>query len=123
MGCTCQAMRGVVREHFKDIGRIRGTRLQAALTTFPRAHTVEVWSGGWGAETAMRWWSGCPGGGHGRYITSMMPVCGPRDDDFVHAALRGGALPSLTTTCANLGDETRRALLTGGVCEACTSCA
>jgi hypothetical protein len=32
-----QGAEGVVREHFKDLGKIKMEQLQAALTTFPRA--------------------------------------------------------------------------------------
>jgi hypothetical protein len=40
LGCTCKALKGVVREHFKDLGRIKLEKLQAALTTFPNARTM-----------------------------------------------------------------------------------
>jgi hypothetical protein len=42
LACTCKAVRGVVREHFKDLGRIEFEQLRAALTTFPRARAVAI---------------------------------------------------------------------------------
>jgi hypothetical protein len=41
LGCTCKALRGVVREHYRgDLGLIKLKELRAALTTFPRARSV-----------------------------------------------------------------------------------
>jgi hypothetical protein len=46
LGRTCKALRGVVREHFKDLGGIKLNRLQAALTTFPRARSMAPYRAG-----------------------------------------------------------------------------
>jgi hypothetical protein len=40
---TCKALRVVVREHVKDLGTVKVDKLQAALTTFPRARKVTLW--------------------------------------------------------------------------------
>jgi hypothetical protein len=40
LGSTCKALRVVVREHFKNLDAIEVQELQAALTTFPRAHKL-----------------------------------------------------------------------------------
>jgi hypothetical protein len=42
LGCTCKALRVVVREHFKDLGRVNVEQLQAALTSFPTARTLTL---------------------------------------------------------------------------------
>jgi hypothetical protein len=118
LACTCKALRGVVREHFTDLGMVEGKKLQAALTTFPRARAVALYRGRWSAAN-----SGAPverlrGGGHGAAITTIRTCTDRSDDavtDFVHAALRGGALPPLTGVAANLRMYSHRALLTGGL--------
>jgi hypothetical protein len=40
--CTCKALRGGMREHFcGDLGKVKLSKLQEALTTFSRARSVE----------------------------------------------------------------------------------
>jgi hypothetical protein len=72
---TCKALSGKVREHLKDLGRVKLTKLQAALTTFPRARTMGLqqddWIG-WGTpprEALVEWMRG---GGRGGGITTLM---------------------------------------------------
>jgi hypothetical protein len=107
LGRTCKALRGVVREHFKDLGGIKLEKLQAALTTFPRARSVapyrcRAWGesrdGGAGGVAAR----GGAWGGHHDVTTrttreSDLTSDDDAVDDTIHAALRGGALPSLKT--------------------------
>jgi hypothetical protein len=54
LGRTCKALRGVVREHFKDIGTVGFRKLQAALTTFPRARTVALDDPSWHFDAKVR---------------------------------------------------------------------
>jgi hypothetical protein len=124
LACTCKALRGVVREHFVgDLGSIDlPMKLQAALTSFPRARSLSPYEnrkGKWGAaQTALVKW--LHEGGRGRYITTMSTTPCQWDDDVndvVHAALRGGALPSLKDVAAALEDKTQRAVIRDGLCE------
>jgi hypothetical protein len=122
LGCTFKALRELVREHYNDLGEIGLKKLQAALTTFPRARSVEPYD--WGEHEAARvsqlveW---LREGGHGRGITSMLTrytFWRPECDDvniIVHAALRGGALPSLKSAPVSLMYESHRASLTEGL--------
>jgi hypothetical protein len=125
LGGTCKALGVVMREHFSgDLGSLAVDKLQAALTTFPRARSVKLYRNlddGWGdAETdALVEWMRV--GGYGSSITSMTATASVDDDDvksIVHEALRRGALPSLTTVAADLTSETQREALTGGVFKA-----
>jgi hypothetical protein len=121
LACTCKALRGVVREQFKDLGVIKVDKLQAALTTFPRARGVtldrpvrdlddtEV-------EALVEW---LQEGGRGRGLERMTIK---RNTDghgnhLAHKALREGALPSLRSLDAHLLYPTHRALLTEGLVE------
>jgi hypothetical protein len=113
LGCTCKALRGVVREHFKDLRGLSLRKLQAALTTFPRARTMSLVTGvrtKEDIERAMEW---LRVGGHGGSITAMRAS---RSDiqSAVHAALQKGALPSLSGVDAHLEYETHRESLRGG---------
>jgi hypothetical protein len=122
LGRSGKALRVVVREHFKDLGDMRLERLQEALTAFPRARSVGLYhfSGLWGAaesEALVEW---LRERGHGAGITMMgvtMIGAASLSDvviDFIHAALRGGALPSLQGVTASLERDAHRALLTEG---------
>jgi hypothetical protein len=120
LGCTCKALRGIVREHLKELGRLDLRKLQAALTTFPRAEKM-----------ALGYNLGCPFAqsealvewlrdrGRGGRITTMTrgdsDSYGDDVNHLVHAALRGAALPSLTSVAANVADEIQRAALAEGV--------
>jgi hypothetical protein len=121
LGCTCKALRGVVREHFKDLGGIELVSLRAALTTFPRARSLTPYY----YSHSMRWdfrhsdalveW--LRKGGRGAGITRIRTT--PADDygianSTVHTALQGGALPSLKGVAADLVREHHRASMTGG---------
>jgi hypothetical protein len=121
LGCTCKALRGLVREKFRDIGRIKLEKLQAALTTFPKARTMAPYLFTWGewgdakAQTLREW---LLGGGHAEGITiaGMTFRAGNHIDslfnDTVHAALQGGVLPSLKALAADLQHGSHRATLT-----------
>jgi hypothetical protein len=122
LGLTCKALRGMVREHFRHIGRVDIKKLRAALTTFPRARSVqsdsrtgETWEAG-ESEALVEW---LRAGGHGRNITTLVSWYGGFHQDYinftVHAALRGGALPSLKTVAVNLEFPSQRAILTDGL--------
>jgi hypothetical protein len=131
LGCTCKALRGVVREHFKgDIGRVNVWELQAALTTFPRARSVALShasgpSKGLNAAEMGALVEWLRSGGHGGAITTVTTAHERWDRGrdvhndharLIHAALQSGALPSLKGVVAvNLGIETQRASLTGGL--------
>jgi hypothetical protein len=117
LGCTCKALRGLVREHFRELGTIKVKQLQHALTTFPRAREMafgkclEPWDDK-DKEALLQWlhW-----GGRGRHIEGMMLESRfSRVEDFVHLALQQGALPSLKRLDARLDDETHRTSLTRG---------
>jgi hypothetical protein len=106
LGCTCKALRGVVREHFTgDLGKIKLDKLQAALTAFPRAREVVL--AGRGEKEALVEW--LRGEGRGRHLARVAPA-----SDFVLMALREGALPSLSHFNVHLQLEAYRAMLTGG---------
>jgi hypothetical protein len=121
LGGACKALRGVVRGHFKFIGRVPLHLLQAALTTFPGARSVAPYHASWpGAhwgdgheEVVVEW---LREGGRGVGITTMTTTryC-EHVTSFIHAALRAGALPSLKAVAVRLGDETQRAALTQGL--------
>jgi hypothetical protein len=116
---TCKALRVVVREHVKDLGTVKVDKLQAALTTFPRARKATLWDfdeeSKPGAPEALVQW--LREGGHGAGVTTLRTYIDRSDGaviDVIHAALRQGALPSLTGVAAGLEQEAHRALLTGG---------
>jgi hypothetical protein len=127
LGCTCKALRGVVREHFKGgLGEISLKELKAALTTFPRTRSVTPRERDPGVLTATERGELVEGlwAGHGRDalgITTMIARSGHEEEEdeeaantLVHAALRGGALPSLKGVGADLCIESQRASLTVG---------
>jgi hypothetical protein len=118
LGSTCKALRGVVREHFTDVGTMGLQQLQAMLTTFPRARrmtrpeSMEEWTSG-ETEALVEW---LREGGRGRHIEALrVERMYPPAGDFVHKALQGGALPSLKRVDASLEYERHRASLTGGI--------
>jgi hypothetical protein len=117
LGCTCKALRVVVRERFKDIGTIDSECMQAALTTFPRARSVtfDDYSNVWEhveREALLQWL--CEGG-RGRHLEGIT-VEYPYSPAMlvIHEALQAGALPSLKRLDARLDHETQRALLRQG---------
>jgi hypothetical protein len=69
LSCTCKALRGVVREHFiGDLGTVILENLQAALTTFPRARSVDTYLNGdrvWGVKQRKELVEWLRGGGTG----------------------------------------------------------
>jgi hypothetical protein len=116
LGCSCKALRGVVREHFKEIGTIGLKTLRAALTTFPRARSVtphsydyEKWRRE-DMEALLQWL--CEGG-RGRHLATVR-LDGEAAFIFTYVALRLGALPSLKAMSADLKHRTARAFLTDG---------
>jgi hypothetical protein len=123
--CTCKALRGVVREHFKGhLGRLELPELQAALTTFPRARSVELGYPGWrwrveDKEALLQWLRGGGRGGHLAMVwlevdTDTDTDGDRRSSDVIHTALQAGALHSLRGVSVGLQHETARASLTGG---------
>jgi hypothetical protein len=113
LGRTCKALRGVVREHFKDIGKIELKALRAALTTFPRARSVDFHgceSGETDPEALAQW---LHEGGRGRHLARVRSG-GAAALHFTYAALRAVALTSLTSADVDLQDEAARDLLTEG---------
>jgi hypothetical protein len=139
LGRTCKALRGVVREHFRSLGRLNVRKLQAALTTFPRARSLtlknptdsvredsddgreEVEGDEDEDEAQPEKWGDAQGGalvawlragGHGGEITTVTTGVGDDDiDSLVLAALRRGALPSLKNVAVALEDEAARAAI------------
>jgi hypothetical protein len=120
LGATCQALRGIVREHFAgDLGHITLLELQAALTTFPRArhlmiaHSIrddEEWEGSGRQPALLRW---LHDGGRGRHLEVVRFV--PQTArDFIHKALQQLALPSLKGLEVDLRNRVIRASLTEG---------
>jgi hypothetical protein len=118
LGCTCKALRGVVRERFKDIGAINSEFMLPALTTFPRARTavLDDYPNRWGPgkkEALLQW---LREGGRGRHLEGIT-VEYPYSPAMlvIYEALQAGALPSLKRLDVSLEDENQRASLTGGV--------
>jgi hypothetical protein len=116
LGRTCKALRVVVREHFHGkLGKVKFTRLQAALTTFPRAREVTLeghrkeW--GRGEEEALMQW--LRDGGSGRHLQRVWSE-GKAASCFIHKGLREGAPPSLRGVDAHLQNAAARASLTRG---------
>jgi hypothetical protein len=112
--CACEALRGVVREHFKDV--VTSSGLRAVLTTFPRTRSVELYNGygGWRPEEEGAFLQWLREGGRGSHLATVR--LGGKALDLVHTALRQGALPSLkrVEVTLDLKDEAARAYLTGG---------
>jgi hypothetical protein len=109
LGCTCKALRGVVRQHFKDLGTINLDKLQAALTTFPRARSVALH--GWGSwvTDSLPLWQWLRDVGMGRNLERVTSV-GEAAFYLVYMALRSIALPSLMSADVDLDDEAARNL-------------
>jgi hypothetical protein len=108
LGCTCKAMRGLVREHFKDLGTIDVKTLQAALTTFPRARSVvlkddrDEWADGEN-EALLQW---LREGGRGSYLEAMMvEETDSPASILVHEALQAGCPPLAPPGRRQLGDR------------------
>jgi hypothetical protein len=116
LGCTCKALRGVVREHFKTVGRIRVDKLKEALTSFPSARTValdsieRIFEDDTDGEALVQW---LREGGQGRGLERMTIY--DFGETFIHKALQAGALPSLKSVAAHLENPTHRASLTEGL--------
>jgi hypothetical protein len=115
LGCTCEALREVVREHYMALGVVRLTQLRAALTTFPRAREVTLAGHGelWGAGERGALVELLREGGRGRHLAMIRSD--EDSSDVVHAALRAGALPSLKGVNATLEYASHRALLSEGL--------
>jgi hypothetical protein len=129
LGCTCKALRGVVREHFNhDLGRICLSELKYALTTFPRARTVALYCPDHGPidrsrclprETVIE--NGvnqlCEGG-HGGDLTTIRTgrYSNTRDaTDTIYRARERGAFPSLRAVSAVLEEIDTSYLKPGGI--------
>jgi hypothetical protein len=118
LGCTCKALRGLVREHFRgDLGTIDLDELRAALTTCPRARRVTLTSpvdqrdtDEIAIEALVQWLRDKR---RGQYL-AVVESQGQAAYDFTYKALREGALPSLQGVDLDMGDEAARALLSEG---------
>jgi hypothetical protein len=117
LGSTCKALRVVVRERFTDLGVLYLRGLRPALTSFPKARTVEIedYNPDWEdaqAEEMVEWMRE---GGHGRYLTRLA-IDRYEDDgaglNFFQKALQAGVLPSLERLDADLARESHRASMT-----------
>jgi hypothetical protein len=123
LGCTCNALKEVVREHFKDLGNVKADQLKAALTSFPKARTLGLnefpgivdWLGA--QKDALFQWLGEEG-----RCKALERVDAPIQNDgpdhrvnacawLVHMALAEGAFPSLKNLTALLMYEGQRASL------------
>jgi hypothetical protein len=118
LGSTCKALRGLVRDHSKALGSIRLSKLQAALTAFPRARALSFMDVddtlGDGVKEALLQWLREEGQGRHLEWVHVDNVKLPAST-FVHEALRGGALPSLRSIDVNLDCPTQRASLIDGL--------
>jgi hypothetical protein len=123
LACSCKALREMARERFKDLGKIKLWKLQAALTSFPRARTVvpqEIWPDAeraqWGDEGRRALFDWLCEEERGRYLEEMTETVYFSSDarKLLHEALQSGALPSLRRIKANLEDEVERRALMGG---------
>jgi hypothetical protein len=115
---TSKALRGLVREHFTDLGKVPWDQLRAVLTCFPKARRVEVgapriptpWFRSREERQSMMSW--LREGGRGRYLAEVR--AGTSDSGvFVKEALEEGALPSLT--CFKIASDSH--FYWGGVLE------
>jgi hypothetical protein len=143
--CTCQALRGVVREHFVgDVGPIDLGELPMALTTFPRARTLDILDEDGLVENSKEALADClrkkghmpdlnddgerycvllealinwlREGDRGQYLTKVTSAC--LDDlaqRLVYAGLRQSLLPSLKYIFVALAIEAQRASLIQGL--------
>jgi hypothetical protein len=116
LGCTCKALRVVVREHFKDLGSVKFKSMKAALMTFPRARTMNIdfhpqWEDQ-DMEVLVQW---LREGGGGRYLERLTATGTIGAPYHFHGALRRGALPSLKNLNADLERKTHRAILMEGL--------
>jgi hypothetical protein len=113
---TCKALRVVVREHFGALGRVHLKNMQAALTTFPRARSMELYTRRRteefrGKEALVQW---LRQEGRGRHLVKVWSLSRPAQQ-VVHEALREGALPSLKGMDVSLFLEGGQELLTWGI--------
>jgi hypothetical protein len=115
---TCKALREVTREHFTKLGTIKLWKLQAALTSFPRARTVVLenchreWDDK-GRKALLRWL--CTDE-RGKYLEelSVGDVESPAIW-FVRDAVLSGALPSIKRVDWTFGFMRERDGLTDGL--------
>jgi hypothetical protein len=124
LGCTCKALRVVVRECFVgelvredasgDEAPMGYETLRAAMTTFPRAREVAFQSGWdleeWKEEALLQW---LREGGRGGHLAKVW-FKDEAASYVVHTALQQGVLPSLKGLNVTLFYDGARASLTGG---------
>jgi hypothetical protein len=69
LGCTCKALRGVVREHFRgDLGSRSSEEAAGGADDLPEGaigDAAAMAAGAGGAGRRRRWWSGCARGAGG----------------------------------------------------------
>jgi hypothetical protein len=117
LGCRCKALKGIVREHFKDLDWIKWNQLQAALATFPKARVVWLKnpSNEWrdvDKQALLQW---LREEGRGRYLEGItLDNVYSRHSDLVHEALQDGVLPSLRRVDVNMEKFAHRASLRDG---------
>jgi hypothetical protein len=118
LGRTCKALRGMAREHFKDLGTVKLRKLQAALATFPRARTVvlEDSSEEWDDEGRRGLLDWLCEEERGRYLEAMT-VEGfySPTRSVAHWMVLSEAVPSLTRLDFSLVFEDQRAALMEGL--------
>jgi hypothetical protein len=116
LGRTCKVLRGVAREHFKDLGKFKLRKLQAALTSFPRARTVvledsyEEWDDK-GRRELLDWLCEEERGSYLEAMTAEGLYSGGRS--WIHEAVLSGAVPSIK--CVDAGHPFEREALTEGL--------
>jgi hypothetical protein len=119
LACTCKDLGVVIREHSGKvvIGRELNLRdLKAVMTTFPRVRDLSLYAAfeEWdhlGKEALLQW---LREGDRGIHLVRVR-MRGVVASDFVHAALREGALPSLKSMNVDVHYRRARASLTGGL--------
>jgi hypothetical protein len=115
LGCTCEALKEVVREHFKTLGLMKLKKLRAALIAFPRAREIsldgygEEWADG-EKEALVEWLREGGRGSHLAIMRSNEEVA----NEFIHTAVWEGVLPSLKGVDADLLYKTPRLTLNAG---------
>jgi hypothetical protein len=129
LGCTCKVLRGLVPQCFRDLGEVKLENMQAVLTTFLRARSMRLCRGAWAnslgpwerrllgdeekRELSVRLCEEGPGGARATLIT--VSADHHQIEEFVHAALWQGRLPSLKSVTADLSVAAHRVM--GGYLE------
>jgi hypothetical protein len=113
--CTCKALRGMVRKHYKDVGTVKVKHLRTALTIFRGARSLaldhlEPLCQGKYVETLVQWLRE-----RGRGSGLERVTIAPHYPGFLRKALEANALPSLRSVLLCLKCPIQRALLMEGL--------